>query len=86
MPLSSNATARKLWVDYAVRMVTDLHLDGLNFDYEEPLNSTDPRREYVCLRVHVCAAHDQVCLRVWVCAAQVHAYLRVYGCVCMWSS
>eukprot|EP01043_Picozoa_sp_COSAG02_P049647 COSAG02_NODE_5008_length_4726_cov_3.358764_4_plen_142_part_00 len=24
----------------------DLHLDGLNFDFEAPLNSSDPRRSY----------------------------------------
>ena len=46
MPLSANLTARRLWVQRAASIVASMHLDGLNFDFESPLNSTDPRREY----------------------------------------
>lgn len=46
MPLSANLTARRLWVEQAVALVRELHLDGLNFDFEAPLNSSDPRRAY----------------------------------------
>lgn len=46
MPLSANLTTRRLWVQGAVSLVRELHLDGLNFDFEAPLNSSDPRRAY----------------------------------------
>jgi di-N-acetylchitobiase len=46
MPLTGNITRRSEWVQAAVVLVQRLHLDGLNFDFEQPLNSTDPRRGY----------------------------------------
>lgn len=43
MPLSANLTLRRQWVTAAVELVRELALDGLNFDFESPLNATDPR-------------------------------------------
>eukprot|EP01050_Picozoa_sp_SAG11_P044949 SAG11_NODE_22134_length_411_cov_1.157051_1_plen_110_part_01 len=67
MPLTANATARKLWVDKAVGLVVALHLDGLNFDFESPLNASDPRNRHYATIV----SETRLALRAKVPAASV---------------
>ena len=38
-----NATARSAWVEQHVAKANAIHADGSNFDYEAPLNASDPR-------------------------------------------
>ena len=43
LPLGERPSARAKWVHAAVKLVEKFKIDGINFDYEEPLNATDPR-------------------------------------------
>ena len=59
---SAAAAARAVWVAEAAALVERFSLDGINFDYEQPLNASDPRVEgYVALvadtRAALRAAH-----------------------------
>lgn len=46
MPLTNNKTKRKAWIETAVTMVENLHLDGITFDYESPILHNSPERDY----------------------------------------
>ena len=46
LPLNgSHPTEQAAWISRAVQIVQQYNLDGINFDYEEPLNATDYRNE-----------------------------------------
>ncbi|EDQ92527.1 uncharacterized protein MONBRDRAFT_13539 [Monosiga brevicollis MX1] len=46
----SDAATQAAWIDATVAMITENYLDGLNFDYESPINLSSPQRaQYVAL-------------------------------------
>ena len=67
LPLTSNATARKLWVDETVQGIVRYNLDGINFDYETPLACSDPRVGYYTMLVN----ETRVALQAAIPTAQV---------------
>lgn len=46
MPLTSNKTERKIWVESAVQSVVEHCIDGLTFDYELAIPVGDPKAQY----------------------------------------
>lgn len=66
-----NKTARRAWIQQQVDQATDLGLDGINFDMEDPLNAADPLvHEYTALvreaadAFHAAIPHSQVSVDV----------------------
>lgn len=46
VPLTANVTARREWVESALEVVRQRHMDGVVFDFEDPLPMGDPRAGY----------------------------------------
>lgn len=46
MPLTNDKAVRAKWTRSVVQMVKDNFVDGVTFDYEEPIAPGDPKSQY----------------------------------------